>query len=189
MIKENIYVAINRNDEIQWVQGSSKKTRYFKTDRYLKGAVEYHNKYHPDDIWKVRKCVILEDEPTISKMEQVEDEPSSSEIPNNCEVKNYCDDCLYTDTCDSKEFFYACTSKPTISKMEQVDKDINVRSKDKPQTNADQRAQRIESVETMSCQECKRWIYDDRWGWFCPLKSQDECKYEPKDEPQTERSE
>ena len=63
MIKENIYVAINRNDEIQWVQGSSKKTRYFKTDRYLKGAVEYHNKYHPDDIWKVRKCVILEDEP------------------------------------------------------------------------------------------------------------------------------
>ena len=85
MIKENIYVAINRNDEIQWVQGSSKKTRYFKTDRYLKGAVEYHNKYHQDDIWEVRKCVILEDE-------------------------------------------------PTISKMEQVDKDINVRSKDEPQT-------------------------------------------------------
>ena len=67
MIKENIYVAINRNDEIQWVQGSSRKTRYFKTDRYLKGAVEYHNKYHPDDIWKVRKCVILEDE-AIQKM-------------------------------------------------------------------------------------------------------------------------
>lgn len=74
MIKENIYVAINRNDEIQWVQGSSKKTRYFKTDRYLKGAVEYHNRYHPDDIWKVRKCVILEDE------------PNSSEKPNNCET-------------------------------------------------------------------------------------------------------
>ena len=59
---------------------------------------------------------------------------SSSEKPNNCEVKNYCDDCLYTDTCDSKAFFYACTSKATISKMEQVDKDINVRSKDEPQT-------------------------------------------------------
>ena len=73
MIKENIYVAINRNDEIQWVQGSSKKTRYFKTDRYLKGAVEYHNKYHPDDIWKVRKCVILEDEPqTITAEEKAE---------------------------------------------------------------------------------------------------------------------
>ena len=63
MIKETIYVAINHKDEIQWVRGSSKKTRYFKTDRYLKGAVEYHNKYHPDDIWKIRKCVILEDEP------------------------------------------------------------------------------------------------------------------------------
>lgn len=63
MIKETIYVAINQKDEIQWVRGSSKKTRYFKTDRYLKGAVEYHNKYHPDDIWKIRKCVILEDEP------------------------------------------------------------------------------------------------------------------------------
>ena len=61
-------------------------------------------------------------------------EPNCSEIPNNCEVKNYCDDCLYADTCDSKEFFYACTSKATISKMEQVDKDINVRSKDEPQT-------------------------------------------------------
>ena len=43
---------------------------------------------------------------------------SSSEKPNN-----YCDDCLYTDTCDSKEFFYACTSKATISKMEQVGKE------------------------------------------------------------------
>lgn len=53
--------------------------------------------------------------------------------------------------------------------------------KTEPQINADQHAQRVKSVETMSCQECRRWIYDDRWGWFCPLKSQDECKYEPKD--------
>ena len=43
------------------------------------------------------------------------------------EPQNYCDDCLYTDTCDSKEFFYACTSKATISKMEQVE--------DEPQTD------------------------------------------------------
>lgn len=66
MIKENIYVAINKKDEIQWVKGSSRKTRYFKTDRYLKGAVEYHNKYYPDDIWEIRKCIILEDEPQMS---------------------------------------------------------------------------------------------------------------------------
>ena len=67
-------------------------------------------------------------------------EPSSSEIPNNCEVKNYCDDCLYTDTCDSKEFFYACTSKATISKKEQVDephiagKHADITIIDEPQT-------------------------------------------------------
>ena len=83
---------------------------------------------------------------------------NSSEKPNN-----YCDDCLYTDTCDSKEFFYACTSKATISKMEQV--------------------------ETMSCQECKHFhenavMYLDQCD-FC-FK---DCKYEPKDESQTERSE
>ena len=86
---------------------------------------------------------------------------NSSEIPNNCKAKNYCDDCLYTDTCDSKEFFYACTSKATISKMEQV--------------------------ETMSCQECKHFhenavMYLDQ----CDYCFKD-CKYEPKDEPQTER--
>ncbi len=61
MIKENIYVAINHNDEIQWIQGSSSKTRYFRTDKYLKKAVEYHNSNYPDDIWKVRKCCIVED--------------------------------------------------------------------------------------------------------------------------------
>ena len=63
MIKETIYVAINRKDEIQWVRGSSTKTRYFRTNKYLKKAVDYHNKYHPEDIWKVRKCVILEEVP------------------------------------------------------------------------------------------------------------------------------
>ena len=42
------------------------------------------------------------------------------------EPQNYCDDCLYTDTCDSKEFFYACTSKATISndrKTEQTERE------------------------------------------------------------------
>ncbi len=67
MIKENIFVAINCNDEIQWVKGSSSKTRYFRIDKYLKSAVEYHNKYHPEDMWKVRKCVILEVDPQESE--------------------------------------------------------------------------------------------------------------------------
>jgi hypothetical protein len=67
MIKEIVFVAINHDDEIQWVKGSSSKTRYFRTNKYLKGAVENHNKYHPEDIWKVRKCVILEVEPQESE--------------------------------------------------------------------------------------------------------------------------
>ena len=67
MIKEYMYVAINHNDEIQWVKGSSSKTRYFRTDKYLKGAVERHNKNYPKDMWKVKKCVILEAEPQESE--------------------------------------------------------------------------------------------------------------------------
>lgn len=51
----------------------------------------------------------------------------------------------------------------TISKMEQVDKDINVRSKDEPQTE-----------EMVSCQTCKHWI-----PYEC---TNDKCHYEPKAE-------
>lgn len=55
MIKEKVFVAINDKDEVQWVQGSSQKTRYFKTDRYLKQAVKYHNTYHTDK-WRIAEC-------------------------------------------------------------------------------------------------------------------------------------
>ena len=117
-------------------------------------------------------------------------------------------------------------TEPTISKMEQVDKDINVRSKDEPQTeykkwempkvdkpteittcvgvavalvedepqtNADQHVQRVESVETMSCAECKHrpigaeiceepchyepqtdWHYDEQDATWYPYKHEDE---------------
>lgn len=70
MIKENIFVAINHNDEIQWVKGSSSKTRYFRTDKYLKGAVESHNEHYPEDMWKVRKCVIIEADPRESEEQE-----------------------------------------------------------------------------------------------------------------------
>ena len=106
-------------------------------------------------------------------------EPNSSEIPNICEVKNYCDDCLYTDTCDSKEFFYACTLKATISKMEQVDKDINVRSKDEPTTQTETQNSNLtfEKRTMRDCYNCKRYETEDE----CI-----ECHYEPKDKPQDE---
>lgn len=61
MIKEIIYVAVNHKDEIQWVRGlSGKLTRYFRTDMYLKEVVGHHNEYHPEDVWKVRECMIVE---------------------------------------------------------------------------------------------------------------------------------
>ena len=73
-------------------------------------------------------------------------EPNNSEIPNNCEELNayrkcvesrsfwdnkHCDGCYFDERCPFDE----PKDEPTISKMEQVDKDINVRSKDEPQTD------------------------------------------------------
>lgn len=57
---EYVYCAVNDRDEIQWVIGSSSKTRYFKTDKYLKKAVKYHNRYCEDDIWRVAKYELKE---------------------------------------------------------------------------------------------------------------------------------
>ena len=79
-------------------------------------------------------------------------EPSNSEKPNSCEVQTIrCPKCGRTDYIRDMEkdmgikgshYKYKCINcntyiktEPTISKMEQVDKDINVRSKDEPQTD------------------------------------------------------
>ena len=79
---------------------------------------------------------------------------------NSSEIPNNCEDLQ-----DWKDRMWAeaIVTEPTISKMEQV--------------------------ETMSCQECKHFhenavMYLDQCD-FC-FK---DCKYEPKDDPQTERSE
>ena len=53
-------------------------------------------------------------------------QPSNSEKPNNCEDLQDWKDRMWAE---------AIVTEPTISKMEQVDKDINVRSKDEPQTD------------------------------------------------------
>ena len=76
-------------------------------------------------------------------------QPNSSEKPNNCEhitedgvtCAKYpaCDDCLdnpLNKLKGSERLVKGSEqTEPTISKMEQVDKDINVRSKDEPQTD------------------------------------------------------
>ena len=71
---------------------------------------------------------------------------NSSEKPNNCEhitedgvtCAKYpaCGDCLDNplNKVKGSERLLKGKTEPTISKMEQVDKDINVRSKDEPQT-------------------------------------------------------
>ena len=84
---------------------------------------------------------------------------------------------------DDVPFYYKGGIEKVIEtiRMETADR------KTEPQTNADQHVQHVESVETMSCEECKHWIFTSQWGWFCPLKGQDECHYEPiEDEPQTD---
>lgn len=61
MTEEYIFCAVNDRDEVQWVCGSSQKTRYFKTDKYLKKAVEYHNRQYGDDRhWRVAKFKLVE---------------------------------------------------------------------------------------------------------------------------------
>jgi hypothetical protein len=81
----------------------------------------------------------------------------------------------------------------TVSKMEQVDKDINVRSKDEPQYDFGEYADRLwkiayergkrEALEQTepSCDTCK---LKGTTEW---CKKQEVCRaYKPKDEPQTD---
>ena len=52
-MKECVYCAVNNDGQIEWVLGSSNQTRYFRTTKYLKKAVAYHNKIRPDDPWHI----------------------------------------------------------------------------------------------------------------------------------------
>lgn len=56
---EYVYCAVDKDDNIRWVLGSSRKTRYFRTTRYLNGAVEYHNAYHSEDPWRIQKFQLV----------------------------------------------------------------------------------------------------------------------------------
>lgn len=57
---EYVYCAVNKDNNIMEVSGSSKKTRYFRTAKYLKRAVEYHNRYYDNDSWRVAKFKLAE---------------------------------------------------------------------------------------------------------------------------------
>ena len=95
---------------------------------------------------------------------------NSSEKPNNCEhitedgvtCAKYpaCDDCLdnpLNKVKGSERFVKGSEqTEPTISKMEQVDKDINVRSKDEPQTCSFSDCDNFKNPDYERCIECKR---------------------------------
>lgn len=103
---------------------------------------------------------------------------NSSEIPNNCEPK--------TGEMMTEEEFDSMLARVLIGK-------------DEPQPNADQHVQRIEYVgndEKSRCWTCKHFermhetpISSDGSYYTYVVCTAKECKYEPKDEPQTERSE
>lgn len=59
-MKEYIYCAVDKNGNIQDVKGSSQTTRYYKTDRYLKQFLAWHNKYYTNDLWHIQKFVLVE---------------------------------------------------------------------------------------------------------------------------------
>ena len=103
---------------------------------------------------------------------------NSSEKPNNCEPK--------TGEMMTEEKFDSMLARVLIGK-------------DEPQPNADQHVQRIEYVgndEKSRCWTCKHFermhetpISSDGSYYTYVVCTAKECKYEPKDEPQTERSE
>ena len=55
-----VYCTVNKDNNIVEVRGSSKCTTYFKTDKYLKSAVENHNKYYTNDPWRVVRFKLIE---------------------------------------------------------------------------------------------------------------------------------
>lgn len=102
MSEEYIFCAVDSNDDIQTVMGSSKNTRYFKTDKYLNRAVGYHNKHHPDNLWRVRRFKLT---PTLHEVERFE-----NLMYDGCESHWHC---VY---CDNYWPFH-CYNKDDLEKM------------------------------------------------------------------------
>ena len=49
MKAEYVYCAVDEGNEIKTVQGSSRKTRYFRTTKFLERAVARHNLFYEKD--------------------------------------------------------------------------------------------------------------------------------------------
>ena len=66
---ERVYCAVDKSGHIVTPKGSSSKTRYFKTTKYLTDIVESHNIYHEDNQWKIMCFKLTLDEKTTSELQ------------------------------------------------------------------------------------------------------------------------
>lgn len=56
-----VYCAVNKkNHIIVEVKDLNSRTTYFKTDKYLKGIIDKHNKYYTDDPWRIVRFKLVE---------------------------------------------------------------------------------------------------------------------------------
>lgn len=52
------------------------------------------------------------------------------------------------------------------------------------------RIEKIKGIDIVRCEECKHYLFTDIDGYYCEHETYGQpCNYEPKDKPQTERSE
>lgn len=92
-----------------------------------------------------------------------------------------CNDCKRKD----------CSYKPKWGEHIRYNCPLHLAEADRKTENSSEKpnnstSSKMEQVETMSCQECKHWKYVSNYGWDCEFESVEDCKYEPKDEPQTD---
>lgn len=57
---EYIYCAVDECGQIKTVEGSSRRTKYFRTTTFLKRAVERHNLFYEKDPWRIGKFELRE---------------------------------------------------------------------------------------------------------------------------------
>lgn len=78
---EFVYCAVDTEGKIQWVQGSSTKTKYYATDKHITKAVEYHNRKHSNDPWKVQRFALVRADSKAFDSE--EDQQTYEKVLNN----------------------------------------------------------------------------------------------------------
>jgi len=156
-----VKMAIHMEDLQRKVDSQAEYIKTLNEDRKTENCSEKPNNCTDCNTCRFEDCKPSEAPCAYCMVEDLMWEPKT-------EPQNYCDDCLYNDVCDSKEFFYACTSKATK------------KPKDEPQNK----------YPTEWCEDCNLWREDNCMGVAqCKANMEAVMKiYEAsKDKPQTER--